>query len=208
MTSAILMKKLLPATVAASALALTLSAPAQAAGFAGDYAPSNFTLSNTLTNGYVDLSAVPSMITLFGGDDTTQMFNFGQTRYVTTAAASGTVSFSWLYNTDDPGDPSTSLFSFYDRAGYIRNGVKTRLTVDTVGTGQSGTASFSVAAGDSFGFYVDTEDNGNGRGSIAISAFNAPTAEPIPTPAVLPGVLGLGLGLWRKRKVAADQTVA
>jgi hypothetical protein len=90
MTAATLMKKLLPATatLAISALALTLSAPAQAAGFADSYAPANFTLTNSLTNGFVDTTAAPGAITLNSGNDDTQLANFGQTKYLTVAAAS------------------------------------------------------------------------------------------------------------------------
>jgi hypothetical protein len=201
MTSATLMKKLLPATLAVSALALTLSAPAQAAGFAGDYAPGNFALSNLDTNGSVNTLAAPTSITLFGGNDTTQNPNSGLTSYLTTAAASGVVSFNWNYQTADLGFGGS--ISGQDPFGYILDNVVTYLTVDTVGN-QSGTASFNVLAGQSFGFALDTADNFGGRGQATISNFMAPSAAPIPTPAVLPGLIGLGLGMMRKRK--AGQT--
>jgi hypothetical protein len=33
--------------------------------------------------------------------------------------------------------------------------------------------------------------------------FYSGNATPVPTPALLPGLIGLGLGLWRKRKAEA-----
>lgn len=46
--------------------------------------------------------------------------------------------------------------------------------------------------------YTDaTQFNGAGVGQIGQFTFS--TAQPIPTPALLPGLLGLGLGIVRKR---------
>ncbi|MDX2232136.1 MAG: PTPA-CTERM sorting domain-containing protein [Leptolyngbyaceae cyanobacterium bins.349] len=186
-----------------SAVSLTLAAPAQAAGFTGDYAPSNFTLTNFNTDGVsgVDLTNAPNSITLVGSDigggNITNVFPFGFTLYSTTAAASGVVSFDWAYSTSDDAGAN------WDPFGVLLNGSFTQLTNNAFN--QSGAFSFNVAQGDNFGFALVTLDNLNGRAYATISNFNAPTA--IPTPALLPGLIGMGIAAIRKRRtVAVEET--
>jgi hypothetical protein len=69
------------------------------------------------------------------------------------------------------------------------------------GTTQSGTSTFNVLAGDSFGFRIATEDNTFGPGSVTISNFSAPgpmAPTPVPEPSAVLSLLvlgGLGAGL-------------
>ncbi|GCL41539.1 hypothetical protein [Dolichospermum planctonicum] len=60
---------------------LALSAPARAItfGFTGDYAPSNWNLTNSNADGLVNTSNAPNSITLTGGDNGSD--SFGRTTY-------------------------------------------------------------------------------------------------------------------------------
>lgn len=179
--------------IAAGATCLSVSAmnPAHAMGFTGSYAPSNFTLTNNNADGSVDTSGSPASISLAGGDNGS---GFGQTSYLVDAVGAGLVSFKWDYFSRDR-DGAT-----FDPFGYLLNGSFSQLTQGSLSS-QTGLASFAVKAGDQFGFAVQTTDNAFGRAGVQISNFNAPTA--IPTPALLPGLVGLGFGVLRKRKAAA-----
>jgi hypothetical protein len=190
-TSTIKKASLMAATgVAIGTLGLTLAKPAHALGFTGSYAPANFTLVNNNANGSVNTSGAPASISITGGDNGS--FQPGSTTFFTTAAAAGLVSFDWNYITQDVDGPN------FDPFGYVLNGFFTQLTNDDGADSQFGTASFNVALGDIFGFEVQTVDNAFGGATATISNFNAP--EPIPTPALLPGLVGLGVAALRKRK--------
>jgi hypothetical protein len=200
-------KRLAIASAGVATLSLALSTPAHALGFTGAYAPANFTVtnSNSFTSGSLDSANAPASITLIGSD--TDEATFGRTSYTTIATEQSTISFNWLYNTADPGGPSG--ISFYDRFGYIVNGVRTQLTVDTLGSSQTGSTSFNVLGGQTFGFYIQTEDNLGGAATATISNFNA---TPVPTPAAIPAVLmgmaGMGYKAWRKHKAPATKGAA
>ncbi|QZZ22774.1 PTPA-CTERM sorting domain-containing protein [Leptothermofonsia sichuanensis E412] len=195
MTTSTLVKTSLMVAAGATigGFSLALSEPAHALGFTTPYAPANFTLTNTNADGSVDTSGVPNSITITGGDNGS--FTFGLTDYVTTATTAGLVSFNWNYGTRDSSP-------FWDPFGYIVNGVFTQLTNSAGPTIQNGSVSFNVALGDSFGFRIRTVDNLAGRASATISNFNV---QAIPTPALLPGLIGLGLGALRKRKGQATE---
>lgn len=96
----------------------------------------------------------------------------GTTDLVTTAPSSGTVSFDWSFS------GLNSLPGEYT-AGYLANGVFDQLA-DT--DGQSGAAQFAVMAGESFGFEVNSDNQGIGP-VFTISAFSAPGATAVPEPA-------------------------
>lgn len=196
MTTSTLVKTSLMVAAGATigGFSLALSEPAHALGFTTPYAPANFTLTNTNADGSVDTSGVPNSIELIGGNNGSGLF--GSTSYLTTAATAGLVSFNWNYLTRDLDGPS------WDPFGYILNGVFTQLTANAGPDNQSGFVSFNVALGDSFGFEVRTVDNRFGRASATISNFNV---QAIPTPALLPGLIGLGLGALRKRKGQATE---
>lgn len=82
--------------------AATLSTPVKAfqlqQGFAGVYAPANWTFTANGGDGSVDTSAAPASITLTGNDNDSEGL---VTVYTINAAASGPVAFNWAYNTDD-----------------------------------------------------------------------------------------------------------
>ena len=170
--------------------------PAQAAivGFQGPYDPVNWTLTTNGGDGSVDTSGAPGSITLVGSDSGTGTQIF--TDFTTLAVGDGLVSFSWDYITSDSGGPG------FDPFGYLLDGTFTQLTDNGGGQSQSGSASFSVLAGQTFGFRVLAADDTAGPAQSTISSFEAPSAA-IPEPgtwaaaALLAG--GAAFMRWRKR---------
>ena len=181
------------ATVGAAVVALGAVDSAQAFGFTGAYAPSNWTLSNNNTNGYVDTSNAPSFISIIGGN--TGGPGSGQTTYTTTALIGGLLSFNWSYGTAD-WNPS------YDPFGFVLNGAFTQLTNNSGPNGQSGAFSTTLAQGDIFGFGINTTDNIVGPGNATISDFAAPVPEPVSTLGML---IGVGAMLKRKQQQKAKE---
>ncbi|MFM6367710.1 MAG: hypothetical protein ACKPGN_05685, partial [Dolichospermum sp.] len=97
---------------------LALSAPARAIiGFTGDYAPSNWNLTNSNANGSVNTSTAPNSITLNGGNNGTKLF--GRTNYsiTNTNPLPVNISFNWLYSTAD-NDPLADWFDVNHNGSY------------------------------------------------------------------------------------------
>jgi PEP-CTERM putative exosortase interaction domain len=195
MTTSTLMKKLSMATVGAVVVALGAVDSAQAFGFTGAYAPSNWTLSNDNADGYVDTSNAPSSISIIGGD-LGLFFGSGQTTYTTTALIGGLLSFNWSYQTFDIDGPGLDPF------GFVLNGAFTQLTDNLGPYGQSGAFSTILTQGDIFGFGINTTDNRWGPGNATISDFAAPVPEPASTLGML---IGVGAMLKRKQQQKAKE---
>ncbi|GAX34146.1 PEP-CTERM sorting domain-containing protein [Nodularia sp. NIES-3585] len=205
--------KLSLATGGAAVLALSVSGTAQAAsGFSGSYAPSNWTLTNITTQGNagaiqgsVDTTNTPLSISITGSDSGAFDFASGQTAYTTIAAASGDVSFDWSYSTNDFIGANSDPF------GFILNGVFTQLTSGNASTQSVVGSTFSVNAGERFGFAVQTFTNTFGAATATITNFQAPETPvptPVPEPASLIGLLGLGaFGVTSVRKRKQQATV-
>lgn len=176
-----------------------LSSPVQALpleqGFAGAYAPSNWTFTSNpaLGDGSVNTAAAPASILITGSDsgNVTQFRANVDTDYTTAAAASGAVSFDWNFTTSD-------MCVFCDGFGFLLNGAFTQIAVGS--TNLSGSSQFNVLAGDTFGFRVYAIDNGFGPGSATISNFSAPAPAPAPVPGPLP-LLGLGAAYGYSRRL-------
>lgn len=130
-----------------------------AISFSGSYAPANWTLTNSNADGFVDTTNAPTSITLTGGDNGS---GFGTTDYTVTATNSETISYDWNYSsTDEPG---------FDEFLRLLNGSATFLADSN---GQSGTDSFAVSPGDTFGFRIATDDNVFGPGIVTVGDFSA-----------------------------------
>ena len=99
--------------------------------------------------------------------------------YTQTFASSQVVTFTWQYAS---ADSSTA----FDPAGWILDGVETQLSINgDMGTTSSGTASVTVLANDTFGFYVYSSDSLFGAGMLAINE-DLPGAPPPPPPPAIP----------------------
>ncbi|MBD2118355.1 MULTISPECIES: PEP-CTERM sorting domain-containing protein [Microcystis] len=191
-------------TVGLTLAAASSSSAATVFGFQDAYDPINWTFANNNADGFVDTSGAPASISLTGGDNGSN--SSGTTNYTTTAAAAGTVTFDWNYSTADvlvDFTCSNLPNSFCDPFVVLVNGVGTIPLNPSGGSPQSGTSTFNVLAGDSFGFRIATADNFFGRGSVTISNFSAPgpMAPPptsVPEPSTVLSLLvlgGLGAGL-------------
>jgi len=168
-------------------------APQAKATFINTYALSNFTLINTDADGSVMTPDNGVTVVLTGGNNGTGLS--GTTDLTIVASAAGQVQFSWSYAAcdvlgvcDTPG---------YDNAGYLLNNVFTQLADAPL----TGTTTFTVNAGDTFGFEMGTVDNSGEPGVLNITNFNAPvngasTPEP-GTASTMLGVTALALaGKW------------
>ncbi|MCZ8191425.1 MAG: PEP-CTERM sorting domain-containing protein [Microcystis sp. LE19-338.1B] len=182
-------------TVSLTLAAVSSASAATVFGFQDAYDPINWTFANSNADGSVNTSGAPASISLTGGNNGTG--NPGTTNYTTTAAAAGTVTFNWNYSTADAlvdSFCSNLPNNFCDPFIVLVNGVQTIPLNPSGGTTQSGTSTFNVLAGDSFGFRIATADNFFGPGSVTISNFSAPIPEPSTVLSLL--VLGgLGTGL-------------
>lgn len=148
-------------------LGLTLSfgfalAPQAKASFIGDYAPSQFTLTNVNADGSVTAPAGGLSIILTGGNNGSGLP--GTTDYLAAATGAGTVSFQYSYSSFD--------FPGLDFAGYLVGGAFSQFANTD---GQSGAGMFAVSAGQRFGFRVGTADNTGEPGILTVSRFIAPS---------------------------------
>jgi hypothetical protein len=141
--------------VAAMALASVAAvAPAQAAVW---------TLNSTNGgDGFVTLGP-PGDFTLFSSNN---QVGSSLTTYTTVASGSGSLTYAFKYTTDDRDG------SNFDPAGYVINGVLTQLSAANMPRfgSNSGRTTFTVGAGDTYGFYALATDSQLGRGFIEVAA--------------------------------------
>ena len=102
--------------------------------------------------------------------------------YTQTFASAVTLTFTWQYASLDPAG------TVWDTAGYILGDTETQLSQDTYpDVGSSGIATVDIAAGQVFGFYVDSFDSTGGAGYLAINQdLVLPSAPPPPPPPAIP----------------------
>ncbi|MBL7771576.1 MAG: T9SS type A sorting domain-containing protein [Chitinophagaceae bacterium] len=152
---------------------VTATVPSQCggttAGFQQGYAPANWTLSQTNSNGTVVTTGAPANIQLKSG--TIGNGNPGSTNYAITVGCSGTISFNWSYSTPD--------FAYNDYPKYKLNGNAAVIfpTFDiNGGSTQSGTFSLAVSPGDVFMLQMYTEDNDPFQATTTFTNFSGPAA--------------------------------
>ena len=178
---------------------LGFSSPALAlSGFVAPFAPSDFTLSNTPSgDGTIDTTdAATGTVILTGSNDQTDKSS--STTWVLTNSATQdfTITFDWSF----AGDSFPYDGTFGDRAGYLLNGTPVYLALQD-GDGNT-KETFNLAVGQTFGFIVDTANNGGSAGVFTASNFNA-TPVPFESDALpVVGSLALfGVGVWAKRRM-------
>lgn len=116
------------------------------------------------------------------------------TTYTATATADLLIEGEFAYLSADIGGPG------FDPFGYIINGTQTQLTDNAGGPSQTGTFTFSVLAGDIFGWYIDATDDQLGAASAVVGATV------VPLPAALPLLLTAafaGFAVTRRRTGSA-----
>ena len=177
------------------------------ADFVGYYALTNWTLTNTnngnapsYTNGTASTPDDGQTVVITGGNSGSG--EYGATDLFITAAASGIVQFDWSYYSSDPSSSGEYPYGCglgftgsCDDAGYLLNGNYVALAND-IDQG-SGVVSFSVTAGETFGFEVETMDNLGGPGIFTISDFSAPVPEPRINVALI-GLAAILLAVYKK----------
>ena len=138
-------------------------APYVQIGFAGNYAPSFWTVTAG-PGGNVNTSNAPSDIYMSSGDNGSSAATYFS-RGILSAASNITITFDWSYSTPDgPG---------MDYPEYVLNGVATLLPgYNMAGTNsQNGTASITVPAGQTFALEMYTVDGVFGAATTAFSNF-------------------------------------
>ncbi|MEZ4963079.1 MAG: proprotein convertase P-domain-containing protein [Saprospiraceae bacterium] len=158
----------------------------QQQGFAGAYAPANWTEQQVNSNGSINTAGAPASITINGSNNGSGAA--GQENYNINVPQSGVINFTWTYNTVDA--------AFFDPPGYTLNGVFTQVLAGFVTAG-TGTVALPVVQGDVFGFSQRTVDNVFGAGNMVITNFSGPAglaAPPITQTSGLPSGVEYQLG--------------
>jgi hypothetical protein len=119
---------------------------ADTAGFSGDFAPANWTVTQNNSNGSVSTINAPTSITITGPNNGSNQSGF--TKYTIAAPSNGTVRFNWAYSTNDG--------AAYDYPQFYINGTPSMLSSyqNNGGQNQNGTGSYVLTAGTLFGFAV------------------------------------------------------
>ena len=134
-------------------------------GFANNYDPSQFTLTETNTTGsFVDPTNAPSSVQLFTGDDGS--FNPGYVDYTTTVQVAGLITFDWNYTMTDDTSASTTFVFVIDGGELALTGL-----TDGGGLNQTGSYSINVSAGSTVGFRMYTLNDGAFLSDAVLSNF-------------------------------------
>ncbi|TVP66406.1 MAG: PTPA-CTERM sorting domain-containing protein [Nodularia sp. (in: Bacteria)] len=185
------------ATASVCCGSLVMAAPSYASGFTGYYNPVNWTLDTiNSTSSVVPGSDAGEIIISTRPDTLNTLLDVNYTIRTETA---GMVSFDWNYQF--PSSPA----AVNSALRVIRNGdIDDNVLLTNISTGTtSGTNySFAVTAGQEIGFRLRNNfDNSGSSNAIAtISNFSAPVAPVIPTPAMLPGLVGMWMAAMRKKR--------
>ena len=180
------------ATSAALGILSALPSPATAISirFTGDFAPSNWTLTNNNADGSVDTTNAESgTIILTGGDNGSNLPGTTDWTIPINSARAGNINFNWSYSTlDTPG---------FDSAGYLLNGIYTPLAIQD-GDFSSSPVFVDVAINDIFGFRAETSSNSDGP--PVFSVYAVPVPWEIDALPIIGSTLLFSIGIWKKYK--------
>lgn len=141
---------------------------------------------SSLGNGSVLVSNDDLSFILTGGNDGSGIE--GLTTFTFTAPTAGVVQYLYSYSSiDTPGN---------DSAGYLVGSNMVQLT-DTDTAGIISSASFTVNAGQIYGWWVDTADNSGGPGVLNVSIPVATAPEPSGFALGLIGIVLTATIRWR-----------
>jgi hypothetical protein len=146
-----------------------------------------FTVKNTAADGFVQIAVDGLSFVLTGGN--TGSGTAGTTDFTTMAATAAMIMFQYSYSAfDTPG---------FDSAGYIVGGSRVQLAN---ADGEAGVGSLSPAAGQTYGWYVATQDNTGEPGILTVTFTPTETTVPEPCGLVL-GLTGAATFVltWRRR---------
>jgi len=169
------------------ALLATTGMSAQGA-FIGDYAIDKFTQVDVNSDGTAITTDGGLTVTLTSGNNGT---GFPGWTYLLMTAPSGlSISFHYAFS-PDPWDVVFGLPEFGpgDFGGYFVGGKLWPLTTGLLQAPVEGNSTFAVAAGQGFGFGIQTVDNLGGPATLVISEFEARPALVTPEPAFAPAVI-------------------
>ncbi|MCS6979747.1 MAG: PKD domain-containing protein [Flavobacteriales bacterium] len=138
-------------------------------GFAGAYAPSNWTTFNNNSDGIVNAAGAPSSISIVSGNNGSG--TSGTNGWTITVPATGNITFSWSYTTTDGPQWDYPQYVINNGTPQLFPGYST-----SGGVNQSGTATIPVTAGSTFTLQMYTVDNVVGAATVTITNFTAPTA--------------------------------
>ncbi|MEM7284001.1 MAG: VPLPA-CTERM sorting domain-containing protein [Pseudomonadota bacterium] len=110
------------------------------------------------------------------------------------------VDYSWIYYNTNADGPSATPFGHATYSPTIDTFFDQ--TNDNGPNFQSGSASFSVAAGDGFGWFINTMSGNSPAGALVLANLSTVDIAPVPIPAGLPLLLTglLGLFIVRRRR--------
>ena len=188
--------------------------PRAEAGFIGYYDIGNWMQLNLTPGGTPYLAGTGNAMTpdsgttvvvtgSQSGDGNPSMFDF-----LIMAPTAGTVMFTFSYASADTAFPlcGPGLTDPCDDGGVLLNGTYTKLA-DALNQ-NSGPFSFSVNAGDTFGFRVNAVDNTGEPGMLTLTNFSAPAPLSVPEPGTA-GMLALAIAAslslrrrWNQRRRA------
>ncbi|MBU3675673.1 MAG: T9SS type A sorting domain-containing protein, partial [Chitinophagaceae bacterium] len=136
-------------------------------GFAGHYAPVNWTQSVSNSNGFVNFLGAPTQILMTSGNNASS--NSGTTNYAITIPCPGTITFNWSYTNIGFAADDFPMYKVNNGTALLFNGYS------LVGAQtQTGTQSITVNAGDVVTLIANTVDNDPFACQITISNFSAP----------------------------------
>lgn len=180
------------ALAGATCIAMSLSTPAEAMTFAGTTAGQP-TWNRPITNG----PNPPTVLSSLGTDVSFSVFEF-------TVSATGVYNF--LSEATNPVNWDNYTFLYRNSFNPSTPFANVMIGNDDFPTiGRSGFDDVALDVGTTY-FLVTTGFTNNDAGVFTNSIIGSGSVTPIPTPALLPGLVALGWGALNKRKQQAQET--